>query len=195
MLLLVEHDHVMRTPRARQLLTQLLTLLARGQGAVVLFRSARRGVADLLRSYPQGLRERIVVTPPTPRGTDLAFWLHYEVCCTLAALRNAAVLGREERWLVIASRQWTDALSRHVNPEHLLPVTGELDRDQIEDLRNLLRQRRPLSLDSAMRASSVTAKDSRPATARPFATSVLRRRPGRGGGKAARYRRGTHATT
>lgn len=182
MLLLVEHDHVMRTPRARHLLGDLLTALTPRQRRVVVFRSTRRRGADLLGSYPQNLRERIVITPPTPRGRDLAFWLRYEVCCTLAALRNAGVLGRTERWVVIASPDWTEALSCHFHPDHLLPVTGELNEDQIPRLRSRLGRRATPSVGSAVARISLSDADS---------TTLRQRRSGRGAKAVRLYRRGT----
>lgn len=200
MLLFVEHDHVMRTPRARQLLGDLLSALAPRQHRVVVFRSTRRRDADLLRSYPQHLRERIAITPRTPRSTDLAFWLHYEVSCSLAALRYAGVLGRTERWVVIASPEWTDALSRHVHPDHLIPLTGELTEDQLQRLRSMLGQRRAASSGSVVALipnSDVARKPGGgPATARPTVISpisVLRKRLGRGTKTARVHRRSTRA--
>jgi hypothetical protein len=199
MLLLVEHDHVMRTLRARQLLADLLSVLSPRQRCVVVFRSSLRRNVALLRTYPQNLRERIVVTPLTPRSSDLAFWLIYEISCTLAALRHAGVLGRTERWVVIASPEWTDALSRHVRPDSLVPVTGELNEDQFQRLRSTLGQRRAPSSGSAMaripnskvdRKAAGSSATARP-TAIPSAISVLRQRLGRGAKTARVYRRST----
>jgi hypothetical protein len=100
--------------------------------------------------------------------------LRYEVCCTLAALRSVGVVGHTERWVVIATPEWTDALSRYFPPDQLLAMTKALNQDQFQQLCRTLRRGPASSVVRASRSdtdSCAEPTESRPAAATPNALS------------------------
>ena len=86
MLLFIEHDAVMSTPEARKALADFVG--HRPGINLAVFHAADESDDDVLAAYPAALRERLLLTPKTPRARDLCFWLAYEVGCVWAVLRS-----------------------------------------------------------------------------------------------------------
>src|ERR1700719_4406235 len=110
MLLLVEHDRLLRTKAARECFVRFLIGWTRDDLTVVIFRSAKKHSRRTERLYPSLIRHRLTITPATPRDSNLPYWLHYELCCTSTALRYAGVLSAEEPWLAVTPPQWMPAM-------------------------------------------------------------------------------------
>jgi hypothetical protein len=95
MLMLIEHDSILSTPEARQSLAAFVA--HRPNINVAVFHSAKLSAAEVCEAYPPELRERLMLTPDTPRDRDLRFWISYEAGCVCrpAAQRHAGpVRGR-----------------------------------------------------------------------------------------------------
>jgi len=90
MLLFIEHDAVMSTPEARKALADFVG--HRHGINLAVFHAAVESDDDVLAAYPAALRERLLLTPKTPRARDLRFWLAYEAGCVWAALRERLLL-------------------------------------------------------------------------------------------------------
>jgi hypothetical protein len=139
MLLLVEQDRVLGTHRALRRFCEFVSTPQRRAMRIVLFRSSAEGNADqILRAYPRSIRRRIVITPETPRSADLAFWLHYEICCATAALRFVGAFQADEPWLAVVPPGWMGALGMHFLKQHFLSTPGEFDEDARRRLRAAL---------------------------------------------------------
>ena len=107
MLLLIEHDAVMATTEARMALADFVG--HRPGINLAVFHAADKSDDDVLAAYPAALRERLLLTPKTPRARDLCFWLAYEAGCVWAALRSNGQLTQCEAWVTLVPPAWEKA--------------------------------------------------------------------------------------
>jgi hypothetical protein len=127
MLLLVEHDHLLRTKAARECLVAFLIGWTGDELTVVIFRSTRKHAIRTERLYPSLIRHRLVITPATPRESNLPYWLNYELCCTRTALRYAGTLAAEEPWLAVVPPAWVPAMRRRLRARQILALDHEFN--------------------------------------------------------------------
>lgn len=104
MLLFIEHDAVMATAEARKALADFVG--HRPGINLALFHTADECDDDVRASYPAVLRERLVLTPKTPRARDLRFWVAYEAGCVWAAMRHNGQLTQCEAWVALVPPTW-----------------------------------------------------------------------------------------
>ena len=104
MLLFIEHDAVMATAEARKALADFVG--HRPGINLAVFHAADESDDDVLAAYPAALRERLLLTPQTPRARDLCFWLAYEAGCVWAALRSNGQLTQCEAWVTLVPPAW-----------------------------------------------------------------------------------------
>ena len=107
MLLFIEHDAVMATAEARKALADFVG--HRPGINLAVFHPADKSDDDVLAAYPAALRERLLLTPKTPRARDLCFWLAYEAGCVWAALRSNGQLTQCEAWVTLVPPAWEKA--------------------------------------------------------------------------------------
>src|SRR5581483_9135443 len=127
MLLLVEHDHLLRTKAARECLVAFLIGWTRDDLTVAIFRSTRQHALRTERLYPSLIRHRLIITPATPRQSNLSYWLHYELCCTSTALRYAGTLAADEPWLAVVPPEWMPALRPRLRARQILTLDEEFN--------------------------------------------------------------------
>ena len=106
MLMLIEHDSILSTPEARQSLAAFVA--HRPNINVAVFHSAKLSAAEVCEAYPPALRERLMLTPDTPRDRDLRFWIGYEAGCVFAALRHNGTLAQCEAVVCLVPPAWGD---------------------------------------------------------------------------------------
>jgi hypothetical protein len=189
MLLLVEHDRLLRTKAARECFVRFLIGWTRDDLTVVIFRSAHKRSRHTERLYPNLIRHRLTITPATPRDSNLPYWLHYELCCTRTALRYAGVLSPDEPWLAVTPPQWMPALRRSLRARQILSLDGDFNAASVPLLER--------ALDAQREARSRSRRAKRPAA--PKRSTARARGKGRllaeKGGPRIRRSASVHAST
>lgn len=144
MLLLIEHDTILSTPQARQ---HLAKFVAERPGLnVAIFHSEKFTANEVRADYPAALRDRLIMTPSTPRVRNLAYFLTYEICCITSALKFVGIL-KDDSWLCVVPPEWDYPLAHQFGNERVVIIDGtfapqdarllsELDQDQFEAPRN-----------------------------------------------------------
>ena len=125
MLLFIEHDAVMATAEARKALADFVG--HRPGINLALFHTADESGDDVRTAYPAALRERLVLTPKTPRSRDLKFWVAYEAGCVWAALRHNGQLTQCEAWVALVPPAWEKAARAQFGDKRVVVIgTGGL---------------------------------------------------------------------
>ena len=122
MLILIEHDSILSTPEARQSLAAFVA--HRPNINVAVFHSSKLSAAEVCEAYPPELRERLMLTPDTPRDRDLRFWISYEAGCVFAALRSNGQLAQCEAVVCLVPPAW-GAPAREQFGDKRVVVIGE----------------------------------------------------------------------
>lgn len=122
MLMLIEHDSILSTPEARQSLAAFVA--NRPNINVAVFHSAKLSAAEVCEAYPPELRERLMLTPDTPRERDLRLWLGYEAGCVYAALRHTGTLAQCEAVVCLVPPAWGDSAREQFGAKRVV-VIGE----------------------------------------------------------------------
>lgn len=159
MLLLIEHDAVMGTPEARKALADFVG--HRPSINLAVFRAADEADGDVLAAYPAALRDRLLLTPKTPRTRDLRFWLAYEAGCVWAALRSNGQMTQCEAWVTLVPPAWEKAARSQFGDKRVVVIPAAFTAADAKRLaRTLSTYRRvPVAPESSMRnlASSASA--------------------------------------
>lgn len=118
MLLLIEHDRIMSTPQARQ---RLADFVAERPGLnVAIFHSAKLKSKEVRAAYPIALRDRLTITPATPRERNLGYFLTYEICCITSALKFTGKMAHDAPWLCVVPPEWDYPLSHQFGEDRLV---------------------------------------------------------------------------
>ena len=142
MLLLIEHDTIMATAEARQCLADFVA----SQPAlnVAIFHSSTLKENDVCAAYHTALRNRLIMTPSTPREKNLAYFLMYEVCCVSSALKFVGKM-KDESWICVVPPEWDYPLTHQFGDKRVVVIDGTFapadarllsDLDQCEAPRN-----------------------------------------------------------
>ena len=139
MLLIVEHDHVMGSKKARQCFARFIAKNNFPNIQIIVFRSDKNlSEEQILSTYPLALRERIMLTPKTPRGENISVWLLYELCCTTGVLRHLGLMAQNERWFALVPPDWARALVERLEHKHMVAIVREFDDFEVVRLQKLL---------------------------------------------------------
>ncbi len=159
MLLFIEHDAVMATAEARKALADFVG--HRPGINLALFHTADDSDNDVRTAYPAALRERLVLTPKTPRSRDLKFWVAYEAGCVWAALRHNGQLTQCEAWVALVPPAWEKAARAQFGDKRVVVIPAAFSAADARRLaRTLSTYRRvPVDPESSVRnlASSASA--------------------------------------
>lgn len=159
MLLFIAHDVVMSTPDARKALADFVG--HRPGINLAVFRAADESDDDVLAAYPVELRERLLLTPKTPRARDLCFWLAYEAGCVWAALRSSGQMTQCEAWVTLVPPAWEKAARSQFGDKRVVVIPAAFSAADAKRLaRTLSTYRRvPVEPESSLRnlASSASA--------------------------------------
>ncbi len=159
MLLFIEHDAVMATADARKALADFVG--HRPGINLALFHTAADSGDDVRTAYPAALRERLVLTPKTPRARDLRFWVAYEAGCVWAAMRHNGQLTQCEAWVALVPPAWEKAARAQFGDKRVVVIPAAFSTADARRLaRTLSTYRRvPVDPESSMRnlASSASA--------------------------------------
>lgn len=160
MLLFIEHDAVMATAEARKALADFVG--HRPGINLALFHTADDSDDDDVRaSYPAALRERLVLTPKTPRARDLRFWVAYEAGCVWAAMRHNGQVTQCEAWVALVPPAWEKAARAQFGDKRVVVIPAAFSAADARHLaRTLSTYRRvPVDPESSVRnlASSASA--------------------------------------
>lgn len=118
MLLMIEHDSILSTPEARQ---NLAVFVAHHPNMnVAVFHSVMLSATEVYEAYPPELRERLMLTPDTPRDRDLHFWLSYEAGAVYAALRHNGTLAQCEAIVCAVPPVWADSARAQFGVERVI---------------------------------------------------------------------------
>ena len=162
MLLLIEHDSILSTLDARQRLAAFVA--DRPNINLAVFHSAALTATEVRETYPPELRERLMLTPDTPRDRDLRFWIGYEVGCVFAALRHNGALAQCETVVCLVPPAWGDSAREQFGHKRVVVIGEPFSADAARHLaRNLPTYRRtpvvpsPRSLSSKASVASMAA--------------------------------------
>lgn len=159
MLLFIEHDAVMATAEARKALADFVG--HRPGINLALFHTADDSDNDVRTAYPAALRERLVLTPKTPRSRDLKFWVAYEAGCVWAALRHNGQLTQCEAWVALVPPAWEKAARAQFGDKRVVVIPAAFSTADARRLaRTLSTYRRvPVDPESSVRnlASNASA--------------------------------------
>jgi hypothetical protein len=135
MLLFIEHDAVMSTAEARKALADFVR--HRPGINLAVFHAADKSDDDVYAIYPDALRERLLLTPKTPRARDLCFWLGYEAGCVWAALRSTGQMAQCEAWLTLVPPAWEKAAREQFGDKRVVVIPSPFSA---ADARHLARR-------------------------------------------------------
>lgn len=159
MLLFIEHDAVMATVEARKALADFVG--DRPGIRLAVFHADDTSDDDVRAAYPAVLRERLLLTPKTPRARDLSFWLAYEAGCVWAALRSNGQMTQCEAWVTLVPPAWEKAAREQFGDKRVAVIPAAFSA---ADARRLARtlptyRRVPVDPESSARnlASSASA--------------------------------------
>lgn len=159
MLLFIEHDAVMATAEARKALADFVG--HRPGINLAVFHAADHSEDDVRAVYPAALRERLLLTPKTPRARDLCFWLAYEAGCVWAALRSTGKMTQCEAWVTLVPPAWEEAAREQFGDKRVVVIPAAFSAADARRLaRTLSTYRRvPVNPGSSARnrASSASA--------------------------------------
>lgn len=155
MLLLIEHDTIMSTPQARQHLADFVA--ARPALNVAIFHSAKLAPNKVRAAYPASLRDRLVLTPGTPREKNLAYSLMYEVCCVTSALKFVGKMGKDDSWLCVVPPEWDYPLTHRFGAARVVVIDGAFSPADARLLSDLDQCAAPRNRPSNASASSIAS--------------------------------------
>ncbi len=133
MLLLTEYDFVLGSATARRCLADFLS--DRPTITLAIFRSTTVEPVVMRKSCPANLRKRILLTPETPRESDLAFWLRYEVGCVTGALHYSGAMTQSEPWLTLVPPEWAAVAAANFGKKRVVVMPTEFCEADAERLR------------------------------------------------------------
>ena len=134
MLLLIEHDSVMASAAARRCLADFVA--HKPTLNVAVFHSEKLTADDVRAAYPPALRERLMLTPDTPRKRDLQFWIAYEAGCVWAALRHNGQLAQCEALVCLVPPAWEETARDQFGAKRVVVMPSTFGS---EDARRLAR--------------------------------------------------------
>lgn len=157
MLLFIEHDAVMATAEARKALADFVG--HRPGINLAVFHAADESEDDVRAVYPAALRERLLLTPKTPRARDLCFWLAYEAGCVWAALRSTGQMAQCEAWVTLVPPAWEMAAREQFGDKRVVVIPAAFS---VADARRLARtlstyRRAPVDPESSERSLASNA--------------------------------------
>lgn len=166
MLLFIEHDAVMATAEAR---SALAAFAGRRPGInLAVFHAAAQLDDDLRAAYPDVLRERLLLTPKTPRARDLCFWLAYEAGCVWAALRSTGQIAQCEAWVTLVPPAWEKAAREQFGDKRVVVIPAAFSAADARRLARTLSTYWRVPVDPASSGRSLASS----ASAVPIATSL-----------------------
>lgn len=145
MLLFIEHDAVMATAEARKALADFVG--HRPGINLALFHTADESDADVRASYPAPLRERLVLTPKTPRARDLRFWVAYEAGCVWAAMRHNGKVTQCEAWVALVPPAWEKAARAQFGDKRVVVIPAAFSAADARRLARTLSTYRRVPVD------------------------------------------------
>lgn len=155
MLLLIEHDTIMSTPQARQCLADFFA--ARPALNVAIFHSATLKPDDVYAAYPASLRDRLVLTPETPRERNLGYFLTYEICCVTSALKFVSKMGKDDSWVCAVPPAWDYPLTHRFGTARVVVIDGAFSPADARLLSDLDQCAAPRNRPSNASASSIAS--------------------------------------
>jgi hypothetical protein len=158
MLLFIEHDAVMATPEARKALADFVG--HRPGIKLAVFHAADESDDDVLAAYPDALRERLLLTPKTPRARDLCFWLAYEAGCVWAALRSNGQLTQCEAWVALVPPAWEKAARAQFGDKRVVVISAAFSAADAKRLARTLSTYRRVPLDPEASVRSLASSAS-----------------------------------
>lgn len=154
MLLLIEYDTIMSTPQARQ---HLADFVAERPGLnVAIFHSAKLAPNKVRAAYPASLRDRLVLTPGTPRERNLGYFLTYEICCITSALKFVGKM-KGDSWLCVVPPEWDYPLTHQFGNERVVVKDGTFAPADARLLADLDQCEAPRNRPSKASASSIAS--------------------------------------
>ena len=150
MLMLIEHDSILSTPEARQSLAAFVA--HRPNINVAVFHSAKLSAAEVCEAYPPELRERLMLTPDTPRERDLRFWIGYEAGCVFAALRHNGTLAQCEAVVCLVPPAWGDTAREQFGEKRVVVIGEPFSMDTARRLARSLSTYRRTPVESSPRS-------------------------------------------
>lgn len=167
MLLFIEHDAVMGTPEARKALADFVG--HRPGISLAVFHAANESDDDVLAAYPAALRDRLLLTPKTPRTRDLRFWVAYEAGCVWAALRHNGQLTQCEAWVALVPPAWEKAARAQFGDKRVVVIPAAFSSADARRLARTLSTYRRVPVDPKSPPRNLPSN----ASAVPMASSSL----------------------
>lgn len=155
MLLMIEHDTIMSTPQARQRLADFVT--ERPGLNVAIFHSAKLKSKEVRAAYPVALRNRLTITPATPRKRNLGYFLMYEICCITSALKFVGKMGHDAPWICVVPPEWDYPLVHQFGEDRVVVIAGTFAPADADLLADLTQCDAPRSFASNALASSMAS--------------------------------------
>ena len=155
MLLLIEHDTILSTPQARQHLSKFVA--ERPGLNVAIFHSEKLSANEVRADYPAALRDRLIMTPSTPRARNLAYFLTYEVCCITSALKFVGIM-KDDSWLCVVPPEWDYPLVHQFGNERVVIIDGTFAPQDAQLLSDLDQFEAPRNRPSKASASSIASR-------------------------------------
>ena len=155
MLLFVEHDAVMATAEARHALADFVG--HRPGIHLAVFHAAAQLDDDVRAVYPDVLRERLLLTPKTPRARDLCFWLAYEAGCVWAALRSNGQMAQCEAWVTLVPPAWEKAARAQFGDKRVVVIPAAFSAAHARRLARTLSTYRQVPVVPALSARSLSS--------------------------------------